>query len=88
LRGELGMNQQVIEMVNTVMHEQFEVPVDKLVGTANLKEDLQLDSLDFVDMIVTFEEKIGGQIQNIDFLNIKTLGDIYNLVQSFNENKN
>jgi acyl carrier protein len=82
------MNQQVIEMVNTVMHEQFEVPVDKLVGTANLKEDLQLDSLDFVDMIVTFEEKIGGQIQNIDFLNIKTLGDIYNLVQSFNENKN
>ena len=74
------MSQQIIEMINEVMHQQFEVPAEKLQASANLKEDLQLDSLDFVDMIVIFESKIEGKMENIDFLNIKTLGDIYRLV--------
>ena len=74
------MNEKVVLMVNSMMHEQFEVPVESLVGTAHLKDDLKLDSLDFVDMVVLLEEKIGSQMPNIDFLSIRTLNDVYNLV--------
>ncbi len=82
------MNQQVTDMVNSMMHEQFEVPMDQLVATAQLKEDLKLDSLDFVDMVVLLEEKIGGPMPTIDFFSIKTLGDVYGLVENlFESNK-
>lgn len=81
------MNQQVTQMVNSIMHNQFEVPMESLVGSANLKEDLKLDSLDFVDMVVLLEEKIGGQMPSIDFMAIRTLDDVYNLVGSIIESK-
>ena len=81
------MNQQVVQMVNSIMHEKFEVPNECLVATAHLKNDLKLDSIDFVDMVVLLEEKIGGQMPSIDFLSIRTLGDVYNLVASLSELK-
>jgi acyl carrier protein len=76
------MNQNRIEMVNQVLITQFEIPLDKLKPEALLKEDLGLDSLDFVDMIVVFEDKIQGKLTHIDFFKIKTLQDIYNLADS------
>lgn len=76
------MNQNRIEMVNEVLMTQFEIPLEKLKPEALLKEDLGLDSLDFVDMIVVFEDKIQGKLTYIDFFKIKTLQDIYNLADS------
>jgi acyl carrier protein len=70
----------VVKVVNEVLMDRFEVPTTQLVPTALLKEDLKLDSLDFVDMIVVLEEKMGGSMPEFDFLSIKTVGDIYNLV--------
>lgn len=81
------MNTNVVQMVNAIMHEKFEVPADSLVATAHLKDDLKLDSLDFVDMVVILEEKIGGQMPAIDFFSIRTLGDVYNLVGSIMRSK-
>lgn len=76
------MNQSVIEMVNAIMHEQFEVPVEDLKPAALLKDDLKLDSLDFVDMVVLLEEKMGQPLNApIDFMAIKTLEDVYQLVE-------
>ncbi|QLY24428.1 phosphopantetheine-binding protein [Bdellovibrio sp. KM01] len=71
---------QVVDIVNNILHEKFEVPKDALVPTANLKEDLQLDSLDFVDMFILLEQETGKNPQNVDFMKIKNLGDIYQLV--------
>ena len=73
-------------LVNDILVERFEVPRDSLVPTASLKEDLKLDSLDFVDMVVILEEKVGGTVPQIDFMSIKTLGDIYQLVESIAKN--
>ncbi len=81
------MNSEVEQMVNSMMHEQFEVPVEKLVSTAHLKDDLKLDSLDFVDMVVILEEKVGGQMPSIDFMSIRTLGDVYHLVSALMSSK-
>jgi acyl carrier protein len=75
-------SQDIIQLVNTILHDKFEVPYEKLTATAKLKEDLNLDSLDFVDMFVILEQKLGGTPpENIDFLKIRTLGDIYELVK-------
>ncbi len=74
------MNTEVINLVNNILHEKFELPLERLTPEAHLKDDLNLDSLDFVDMIVLIEEKYSMGIRDFDFMKIQTLGDIYNLV--------
>ncbi len=82
------MDQEVVQLVNSIMHENFEVPLQDLKPTANLKVDLKLDSLDFVDMVVLLEEKVKGQMPKIDFIKIQTLQDVYALVTDLvSENK-
>ncbi len=83
----MELNQENMnQVVNDILHDRFEVPREKLVSTAMLKDDLQLDSLDFVDMMVVLEEKVGGTIPDFDFTAIKTLGDIYKLVDQISAN--
>lgn len=78
------MDQANLEMINSILHEKFEVPKELLRPEAKLKDDLSLDSLDFVDMIVLLESKTGKSLPMIDFLTIRTLGDIYALVEKIN----
>ena len=77
LMGEI--TPQIIETVNAMMHENFEIPQEQLVPTAHLRNDLKLDSLDFVDMIVLLESKTGKTVENIDIPNTQTLADIYKI---------
>lgn len=75
-------NPQTIDLINAMLQEKFEVSADKLTPQARLKEDLSLDSLDFVEMFVILESKTGSTVKDVDFLNIRTLGDIYELVSN------
>jgi acyl carrier protein len=80
-------NTQVVAVVNTILQEKFEVTQNALLPEASLKEDLKLDSLDFVDMFIMLEQEMGKSVQNIDFMKIRTLGDIYQLVTDLNIEK-
>ncbi len=71
---------KIIGMINKILSERFEVPAEKMVPTAEIKEDLKLDSLDFVDMFILLEQETGKVAQNVDFMKIRTLQDIYKLV--------
>ncbi len=87
--AELNINQntddldpKVIEIINSILTTQFEVPKENIFATSNLKEDLNLDSLDFVDMVILLEEKLGKSVRDIDFMAIRTVGDIYRLIHN------
>ena len=70
----------VVNEVNRVMHEGFEIPLEKLNPQAHLFTDLQLDSLDAIDLMVALEERTSRKV-NIDvFKNARTLGDVYAMV--------
>ena len=77
-------NPQIVAIVNGILQQKFEVPLEKMKGEARLKEDLNLDSLDFVDMFILLEQKLGKTPQNVDFMKITTLGDIYQMVMDLN----
>ncbi|HTM43925.1 MAG TPA: acyl carrier protein [Polyangiaceae bacterium] len=74
-------SQQIIEQVNRLMQEGFELPAEKLVPTATLVKDLGLDSLDAVDMLVHIEEKLGIKVAGDQLMNMRTLQDVYILAQ-------
>ena len=75
------MNTEIVEKVNKIINEKFEVPLEKLTPQAHLKNDLKLDSLDFVDMIVVLEQSGNVNIENVDFTKITNLADVYEMVE-------
>ncbi|UTW63653.1 acyl carrier protein [bacterium SCSIO 12741] len=73
--------EEIIEKVNEFMVEEFEVEEDDIAPDANLKETLDLDSLDYVDLVVVIEQYFGFKVKGEDFVHIKTLEDFYNYIE-------
>lgn len=76
------MNKEVIvEKINYFLVDEFEVEEDEIAPAANLKETLELDSLDFVDLVVAVESNFGVKLVGEDFVDVVTLQDFYNLIE-------
>jgi acyl carrier protein len=74
-------NTEIITKVNALMHQGFEIPVEKLTPGATLFEELGLDSLDAIDMLVHLEENLKIKVDAEKLTTVRTLQDIYNLVE-------
>ncbi len=76
------MNKNVIiEHVNKFLIDEFEVEVDEIKPESTLKEALELDSLDFVDLVVAVESIFSVKLQAKDFVGIITLQNFYDLIE-------
>ncbi|WP_298474498.1 acyl carrier protein [uncultured Maribacter sp.] len=76
------MNKEVIiEKINDFLIDEFEVEQDDISPEANLKDTLELDSLDFVDLVVAVESNFGVKLVGEDFINVTTLQHFYNLIE-------
>lgn len=72
--------EEIIETIKGFLVEEFEVDEDLIEPNANLKETLDLDSLDYVDLVVIIESHFGFKVTGEDFANIHTFQDFYNFV--------
>lgn len=75
---------ELIEKINEVLAEEFEIEVADITPDANIKETLQLDSLSLVDMVALIESEFGVKIKSTELVNIQTFEALYNFV---NENQ-
>ena len=73
--------QEIINKVNALLVEEFEIAEDLLTPEASLKQDLEIDSLDFVDIVVLIDREFGFKPQASELKNVKTLGEFYNYIQ-------
>jgi acyl carrier protein len=73
--------EQIIEQVNAVLMEGFEVDPAKLRADAHLYHDLGIDSLDAIDMLVFIEEKIGRTVDGTLFKGVRKVEDIYDVME-------
>ena len=55
---------------------------EKIVPSASLKEVLELDSLDYIDLVVVIENNFGFKVKLEDFNGIETFEDFYEYVTS------
>jgi acyl carrier protein len=72
----------IIEKINGFLVEEFEVDPAKITPQANLKETLELDSLDYIDLVVVVENNLGFKVKPEDFIGIATFQDFYNYVSA------
>jgi len=77
----------IIEKINAFLIEEFEVEASEIHSEGNLKETLDLDSLDYVDLVVVIESNFGFKVKGEDFVNIITFQDFYNYIISKVEEK-
>ena len=76
------MNKEVIiDKINNFLIDEFEVDADDISPLANLKKTLELDSLDFVDLVVAIESNFSVKLMGEDFINVVTLQDFYDLIE-------
>ena len=71
---------EIIEKINDFLVDEFELEADQLKPEALLKNDLGIDSLDFVDIIVIIEKNFGFKVKAEEMANVKTLQDFYDYV--------
>lgn len=75
------MNKEgIIQTINNFLVEEFEVEANVIQPNANLKQSLDLDSLDYVDLVVIIESNFGVKLEGKDFTNIHTFNDLYDVV--------
>ncbi|MBL6446532.1 acyl carrier protein [Fulvivirga sp. 29W222] len=71
---------EIIEKINGFLVDEFEVEPEVIEPEANLKETLDLDSLDYVDLVVEIESNFGFKVNPEDFVGINTFQDFYEYV--------
>ena len=73
--------EEIIETTKEFLSSEFEVDKSKILPECNLKETLDLDSLDYVDLVVVIEENFGFKVTAEDFKDIVSFNDFYDLVE-------
>jgi len=72
----------LIDKINNVLAEEFEVDIQKITPEAPLMDTLDLDSLDLVDMVVLIEHNFGFTVVAKDFVGIKSFNDFYHFINN------
>ena len=72
---------EIVEKINQFLVEEFEVEPSKITQEANLRETLELDSLDYIDLVVVIESNFGFKVKPEDFISIATFQDFYDYVE-------
>jgi len=72
---------EVLEKVQNIISESIDIDVEKIIPEATLTDDLEIDSLELVDLTMNFESDLGVTIEDSELEGIKTVGDIVDLIE-------
>ena len=73
---------QIEEKVSNFLIEDIEIDEDKIFDDARLKEDMGIDSLDFVDIVVIVEKNFGFKIKPEEMQSVTTLKQFCDYIES------
>jgi len=72
--------EEIIKTLNSLFTEEFEIDEKKIFPGARLKDDLGLESLDFVDIAVIVKKKFGITMKGKDVISMHTVGNLYDYI--------
>jgi len=80
---ELNMDREALfQVVKRVLMEQFEIDEQRVTVNTRLYDELDIDSIDAVDLLVRIKELTGKKILPEDFQEVHTIGDVLSRLTS------
>ena len=73
-------NEEIIRKINQLLIDEIEIEEKQISPAADLKKDLGIDSLDFVDLFVIIEHNFGFKMKAEEMADVKTLQDFYDYI--------
>lgn len=73
--------EEIYEKIKSILVKDFEIEADMIEPETNLFEDLELDSIDAVDLAVKLQLFVNKKISPDSFKQIKTINDVVTAVQ-------
>ena len=72
--------EEIIKKINSLLVTEIEIDEEQISPDADLKKDLGIDSLDFVDLFVIIENNFGFKMKAEEMTGVKTLQDFYDYI--------
>jgi acyl carrier protein len=73
--------EEIFAKLAEYLEELFEIPRDQITPEAKLFEELDLDSIDAVDLVVRLQDLTGRRIKPEEFKSVRTVGDVVDCVE-------
>jgi acyl carrier protein len=67
---------QILAKLRELLTDKFEVDPARITPEADLYRDLDLDSIDAVDLVIKLQEMTGKRIKPDEFRSVRTIGDV------------
>ena len=67
---------QILQELRTILADTFEIDPVRVTPEAHLFDELDLDSIDAVDLVIKLQEMTGKRIKPDEFRSVRTIGDI------------
>lgn len=72
--------ENIIQIINDFLQDEFEVDKAKLNPEADIRETLELDSLDYIDLVVVMEKNLHIKVDPADLSDMRTIQNLYDYV--------
>lgn len=77
--------EDILNTLKQIMSEMFELTPDDITLEAHLKNDLDIDSIDAVDLMVRLREITGKRLNPEDFKTVRTIQDVVETVHRISQ---
>jgi acyl carrier protein len=81
-RGRMQTRDEVLDQIRAALVELFEIESERITPEARLNDDLEIDSIDAVDLLDRLRRQTGQKISADDFRSVRTVGDLVNAVHA------
>ena len=72
---------EIVEITINFLIEELEIDKEKISDDASMRDDLGIDSLDFVDIVVIVERNFGFKINPEEMVGVNTLSQFYDYIE-------
>lgn len=72
------------DKIKTILAEQLDVEAETLTMETDIAKDLNADSLDVVEILMSIEDEFSVEIPDEEIENIKTIGDLVEYIENNN----
>lgn len=72
----------VLDKIKEILAEQLSVDPDKIAMNSLLEEDLDADSLDAIDIVMSIEDEFQVEVPDEVIADMKSVGDIVNFIEN------